>query len=257
MKRFGFGQNWINFSKAISENEIAASQQAIMELLSVQNLAGKKLLDIGSGSGLSTIAAKRLGAEVIAFDYDVNSVQATCNNIKKFEGSVLGKEVQVLQGSVLDLKFLQNIEKCNIYYSWGVLHHTGNMYLSYLNLSKVIESEGILAIAIYNDQGIKSKLWWVVKYLYNNSPILRIFIIAFSYWYFVPLRRLYNFFKRKQARRGMNLYFDMLDWLGGFPFETESPRTTVEVFNALGFDLIKQKNVGNRLGCNEFVFKKR
>jgi len=72
MKRFRFGKNWLKYSKGITENEICASRDAILGLLEVENLSGKKLLDIGSGSGLSTIAARRCGAEVISFDYDID-----------------------------------------------------------------------------------------------------------------------------------------------------------------------------------------
>ena len=76
-KRFNFGKNWKNFSKSIDSEKINSSQEALTNFLELETLSEKLFLDVGSGSGLSSLAARKLGAEVISFDYDRDSVECT------------------------------------------------------------------------------------------------------------------------------------------------------------------------------------
>jgi hypothetical protein len=59
---------------------------------------------------------------------------------------------------------------------------------------------------------------------------------------------------RLQHDRGMSLWYDMIDWLGGYPFEVEKPAEIEALLTSQGFVLIQQKTCGRRMGCNEFVF---
>jgi 2-polyprenyl-6-hydroxyphenyl methylase/3-demethylubiquinone-9 3-methyltransferase len=64
-----------------------------------------------------------------------------------------------------------------------------------------------------------------------------------------------NLFKEYKQNRGMSVYHDWVDWLGGFPFEVASVGAILDYLQPKGYTLIKVKtNLG--LGCNEFVFKK-
>jgi 2-polyprenyl-6-hydroxyphenyl methylase/3-demethylubiquinone-9 3-methyltransferase len=60
---------------------------------------------------------------------------------------------------------------------------------------------------------------------------------------------------RLQMERGMSLWYDMQDWLGGWPFEVARPEDVVARFEAQGFTLEREKTCGTRMGCNEFVFR--
>ncbi len=99
-------------------------------MIDEKDFNNKTFLDIGSGSGLSSLAAIRLGAKVTSFDYDVESVN-TSNRLKEKFGI---KNWEIMQGSVLNKTFLNSLGKFDIVYSWGVLHHTGNMLESFSNL---------------------------------------------------------------------------------------------------------------------------
>jgi 2-polyprenyl-6-hydroxyphenyl methylase/3-demethylubiquinone-9 3-methyltransferase len=55
----------------------------------------------------------------------------------------------------------------------------------------------------------------------------------------------------------MSIYRDVVDWIGGFPFETAKPETIFRFYRDRGFVLEELTTCGSRHGCNEFVFRKR
>ena len=75
--RFQFGENWEAFLSTLTDECILEAEQSLKKMLGVDNLAGKRFLDIGSGSGIFSLAAKRLGAKAHSFDYDPKSVRCT------------------------------------------------------------------------------------------------------------------------------------------------------------------------------------
>ncbi len=76
-QRFEFGANWNRFLAVLNDERIAQAEESLKRMLEVDNLQGKSFLDIGSGSGLFSLAARRLGARVYSFDYDPKSVACT------------------------------------------------------------------------------------------------------------------------------------------------------------------------------------
>jgi 2-polyprenyl-6-hydroxyphenyl methylase/3-demethylubiquinone-9 3-methyltransferase len=92
--RFAFGKNWAKFLELIDEERIATATQSLCEALEEKDLKGKRFLDIGSGSGLFSLAAYRLGAEVVSFDYDEESVACT----QKLKDAGGGGHVQIVAG---------------------------------------------------------------------------------------------------------------------------------------------------------------
>ena len=141
-------------------------------------------------------------------------------------------------------------------YSWGVLHHTGSMWQAISNASDMVSPNGVLFISIYNDQGFISKYWLLVKKLYNNNFLLKIVMIILHSPYLYALRRLVRLIRRVPLERGMSLWYDMFDWLGGLPFEVAKPEQIFDFLHDRGFQLEKLMTVRNRSGCNEFVMKK-
>src|SRR6266849_6577465 len=76
-RRFAFGANWARFLAQIDEDKIRRAEQSLLRMLDCNSLEGKSFLDIGSGSGLFSLAARRLGARVHSFDFDPDSVVCT------------------------------------------------------------------------------------------------------------------------------------------------------------------------------------
>ena len=161
-------------------------------------------------------------------------------------------------GSVLDRDYLGRLGQFDVVYSWGVLHHTGAMWQALENIAPLVASGGQLFIAIYNDQGSISRYWLIVKALYARKSWMRGPLVLAHMPYLFGLRWLVRGVSgRLSLDRGMSLWHDMLDWVGGFPFEVARPESVFRFYKKKNFVLSEFKTCGGRSGCNEFVFTHR
>lgn len=253
-ERFEFGANWSRFLRLLDDERIASAELSLRTLLGVDSLQGKRFIDVGSGSGLFSLAARRLGAEVRSFDYDDRSVACTAELRRRYLPD--DPSWSVAQGSVLDKEFLAALGSFDVVYSWGVLHHTGEMWQAIANAAALVAPSGRFAIAIYNDQGALSRYWTVEKRTYCRLPWTRPILIALHspIWAARVLARALS--GRLREQRGMSYWHDLIDWLGGYPFEVASVAEVVRRVEAMGFATVLVRGVGHRSGCNEFVFER-
>lgn len=264
-ERFEFGANWTKFLEVLNDDRIAQAERSLCEMLAVSNLQGKTFLDVGSGSGLFSLAARRLGAKVHSFDYDPNSV--ACTKELKRRYFLADSEWTVEEGSALDNVYLASLGKFDVVYSWGVLHHTGKMWEAMGNMAPLVAGSGSLFIAIYNDQGRPSMMWKTIKKAYCASlaPV-RAAILGLAFirlWGPTTLRDLLKGRPGVTARnygkaggRGMSPWRDVVDWVGGYPFEVAKPEEVFDFYRVRGFHLVRLETCGGGLGCNQFVFSR-
>jgi len=166
------------------------------------------------------------------------------------------------QASALDRTFLQGLGQFDVTYSWGVLHHTGDMWTALENVAGLVKPGGQLWISIYNDQGEASHIWKLVKRSYNKSIVGKILVLALGVPFLTArsfvadLVRLRNPLSRywQSGRRGMVASSDTFDWLGGWPFEVAKPEQIFEFYAQHGFTLRRLRTCAGRAGCNEFLF---
>ena len=261
-ERFQFGANWKAFLSTLNDERILEAEQSLKDMLGVDDLAGKYFLDIGSGSGLFSLAAKRLGAKVHSFDYDPKSVRCAEELKKRYYAN--DNDWVIDEGSILDENYISSLGQFDVVYSWGVLHHMGNMNKSLTNAIVPLSDQGLLFIAIYNDQGIWSNLWKKIKKIYCSNWLGKALISSIYIPFFIfqsvvigmikyrnPIGQFYNYKKK----RGMSIYHDWIDWLGGYPFEVAKPEDVFKLYKSHGF-VLENMTTTNRLGCNQFVFRK-
>ena len=264
--RFAFGDNWIKFLNLLSDHRIALAEKSLQNMLGVTDLTGKNFLDIGSGSGIFSLAARRLGASVYSFDYDPQSVACTMEIKRRYFDN--DSEWVVEHGSVLDVDYLKRLGKWDIVYSWGVLHHTGNMWNALENVTELVRPGGILYIAIYNHQQIMTPVWRLVKQIYNKLPKgLKWLLLIPSLLQLWGPRTIYDLLRLKpfytwrhyseHGVRGMSAWCDLVDWVGGYPFEVAKPEQIFQFYQGRNFTLTKLITCGGKLGCNEFVFTRK
>lgn len=251
--RFAFGANWRRFLESVDERRIREAERSLCDMLGLNSLAGLRFLDIGSGSGLFSLAARRLGATVHSFDYDPQSVACTAEMKRRYRPDDAGWTVE--RGSALDVDYLRTLGTFDIVYSWGVLHHTGSMWPALDLAVAPLAEHGRLFIAIYNDQGWISRYWTAVKRVYNGGAAGRWAMIALHAPYLLGLRWLVRTVRQRgRIERGMTYWYDMLDWLGGYPFEVASPAALTDFYARRNLRLANSRLCGRRHGCNELVF---
>jgi len=264
-QRFRFGRNWARFLKRLNPVRIAEAENGLKEFLGEGALAGKTFLDIGGGSGLSSLAARRLGAAVTSFDYDTESVACTEELRRRFMPNDTCWKVE--QGSVLDKNYLDQLGQFDIVYSWGVLHHTGAMWQAMGNVKPLVKPGGLLFIAIYNDFGEVSRWWLQRKRRYNALPRLVRPLYAIYVWTPQELRSLLGYLQSGElttyirkltsltSRRGMSQIYDIIDWVGGYPYEYASVEAVTDFYRRDGFEPIKVRE-NSSFGCNQIVFRR-
>ena len=265
-ERFEFGKNWSRFLDLLDDQRIADAEASLKRMLEVETLSGKRFLDIGSGSGLFSLAARRLGAQVHSFDYDPQSVACTTELRRRyFPGD---DQWTIAEASALDANYVGSLGEFDVVYSWGVLHHTGAMWQALDHARLPVAVGGKLWVAIYNDTGSQTARWKKIKKTYNTLP--RWLRVPFTMMVMAPLEakaalsalvggRLFKWLRTWRGTgiaRGMSRWRDIVDWVGGYPYEAAAPEEIFEFYKARGFRLSKLKCGGVGLGCNEFVFER-
>ncbi len=264
--RFEFGKNWGQYLDDFSNERVETAKKSLQKIFELQSFENLKFIDVGSGSGLFSLAAHDLGAQVYSFDYDPESINCT-KRLRDLQ-KISAHQWEIKEGSALDKDYILSLGSFDIVYSWGVLHHTGDMYQALNNIIPLVKNNGLLSIAIYNDQGWASKMWTKIKILYNKlpSPLNKLF--AFELLIFMELkssiRKLLTFknpipfmgWKKYKKNRGMSRWHDVVDWVGGYPFEVAKPEDIIHFYLKKGFTLIRLKTCAGGLGCNEYTFIK-
>jgi len=262
-RRFAFGENWRRFLSVLTDERIEEATKSLREFLGCESLAGKTFLDIGSGSGLFSLAARRMGATVTSFDYDAQSVACTQELKRRYFPDDANWRIE--QGSVLDRRYLESLGQFDVCYSWGVLHHTNNLWQALHNANLAVKPGGLLYIAIYRDEGVISACWKMVKRAYCSGPAGKALLTAVFYPAFfcgglaidlVKFRNPARRYREHIRLRGMSLIHDWADWLGGYPYEVASADRLIAFYENLGYRLLKLQAPGHGFGNNQLVFQK-
>jgi 2-polyprenyl-3-methyl-5-hydroxy-6-metoxy-1,4-benzoquinol methylase len=261
--QFDFGENWARFLTVLDSDRITEAERSIMNMLGVDSLSGMTFLDVGCGSGLLSLAAARLGADRV-HSLDVNPTSVACaQQLRAQQAPKADGSWSVEQASALDVDHLRSLGTWDVVYSWGVLHHTGRMWDALANVVGLVAPGGQLFISIYNDQGMPSRIWRLIKRTFNRLPQpLR---VPYAVLVMAPIEAIrllrigprtyvqtWTAYKRE---RGMSRWHDLLDWVGGYPYEVATPDEIFDFFRSRGF-VLERLVTRQGTGCNEFVFRR-
>jgi 2-polyprenyl-6-hydroxyphenyl methylase/3-demethylubiquinone-9 3-methyltransferase len=230
----------------------------LLDFLGLDSLAGKSFLDIGCGSGIHSLAAFTAGASrLVSFDLDPASVSTT-SRLREMQGNPSHWTVQ--HGSILDEAFLSTIQPADIVYSWGVLHHTGQMWKAVANASRFLQPGSLFYIALYQTTP-RTPYWIALKKKYNAASPLRKRILEYQYILrhvllpeLIRFRNPWPHIRDYEENRGMDFLTDIRDWLGGYPYEDASiPETLHFGVRQLGLQLV---NISIEPTMVEYLFAK-
>ena len=255
--RFSFGKNWQGYSRAaLTPERIEQGRQALGDLLRDVPLAQKNFLDIGFGQGLTAHLAHQMGAKVTGLDIDSDNLLAAKNTQQKMG---VKENLDLRIGSVLDQNLIGELRKAtqwHVVHSWGVLHHTGNMDLAVKNATSLVAENGYFVCAIYNRHW-SSLPWLWIKWFYNILPkVGQQLMIAMFYPIIYLAKWLVTGKNPKDKLRGMDFFYDVVDWVGGYPYEFASLEEFKNMVEPFGFKCIKAIAAEVPTGCNEFVFQR-
>ena len=250
---FSFGENWKHYLTTVSEEDINRAKRDIELWLGKNSVSGKTVIDIGSGSGIHSLAFYLLGAQrIYSLDVDPSSVDAT----KTLWEKERPKNWIVSHGSILDGEFIQSIGKFDIVYSWGVLHHTGSMWEALDNSVSLLAPGGKLWVALYA-KGPRYPRDIALKQKYNASSQFGKRLMVYEQIGRTMLRRLNHFSNpftwNKKKSRGMNVYHDIVDWLGGLPYEVASKEEVLRFGKKHGL-VLERLEVRGEGANNIYVF---
>jgi SAM-dependent methyltransferase len=251
--RFSFGKNWQSYSQtALTPESVEQARQAFRELVNGIVLSHKRFIDIGFGQGLCLNLAAEMGADVLGIEIDEDNL-AALHTTQQIMGNTLTPEVRIV--SILEPSYIQaNKGKFDIVHSWGVLHHTGNLRQAIQNACTLVAEGGYLICSIYNKHW-SSPFWKIIKWTYNKLPaVLQRFVVGLFYPVIYTAKWLVTGKNPKKKERGMNFFHDVVDWVGGYPYEYATETEIRNLVEAEGFECLRFKHARVPTGCNEYVF---
>jgi 2-polyprenyl-3-methyl-5-hydroxy-6-metoxy-1,4-benzoquinol methylase len=255
---FRFGENWRSFSTLIDEPRIAEAVRGLQKLISAEDLEGKRFLDIGCGSGLSMVAALRLGAtEVVGTDIDPDSILAARDVLSRFAAT---KAWHLRRCNVFDMES-NAFGIFDVVYGWGVLHHTGDMWSALIKTGTLVKQNGLLVLALYHKTPM-CRFWRIEKRFYANAPAWQQRVVRSLYKGTLALRLIMSGQHSNKYSRGMDRHHDVHDWLGGYPYESTLPQQVVQRLENNGFAIEKVlENCAGSVGllgtgCDEYVARR-
>jgi 2-polyprenyl-6-hydroxyphenyl methylase/3-demethylubiquinone-9 3-methyltransferase len=256
LKLFDFGSNWEAFSEQrIDDRRLDSAVRSLSTLLERDNLKGLSFLDVGCGSGLFSIAAYKLNAaRIVGIDINPHCIAVSERNR---DNLAPGAPITFRSGSALSSETLDGFGQFDLVYAWGSLHHTGAMWDAIRNVTRRVSPGGTLVLAIYNKH-ITSPVWRMIKWLYNQLPEFaqKLMVVFFAGIIYVA-KFLVTRRNPLDKERGMDFWFDVVDWVGGYPYEYATPEEVKRFVCSKGFELRRYIAAQVPTGCNEFLFLKQ
>ena len=266
---FAFGKNWASYGEKVTGVEMEEAEKALSRLLGGKRLEGERFLDIGCGSGLHSLAALRLGAkDVMAVDLDPDSCATTQTLLGRYAPAGTYFRVELISVFDLDPSKLGTFDTV---YSWGVLHHTGDMDRAIRCAASMCAPEGRFVFALYRRIWMDwfwhlEKRWYAKTSFAAQACAQALHVSLFKLGLLATGRSFAKYMASYRGNRGMDFRHDVHDWMGGWPYESTQPSEVDSLMGSIGFAservfARKGKLLGRDLGlfgsgCDEYVYRR-
>ena len=255
--RFSFGENWLKYLEEMPSSAPAQMAAYVADWLGA-DLSGRRMADVGSGQGLTSLCAYQAGAQIVSFDVDAASVEATR---QLWDRAGRPDTWSVVQGSILDPTFVGSLGSFDIVASWGVLHHTGEMWRALDAAAALVRPGGALWIALYH-RTYHSRRSLRLKRAYNALPnpgqaAFRGVYAGAKLTKHLLIHQNLTALRQYGNERGMTWRRDIADWLGGLPYEVASPGDVLARLQSQGFNLVRLHDALGEGANDVYLFRRQ
>lgn len=127
-------------------------------IINLDELNGKRILDAGCGTGEKACILAELAGEVVAADFSPASIARARENKER-----LGlKNIEFVESSLLSFDNVKEMEKFDIVFCSGVLHHLSDPYAGWRNIISCLKPGGLVIVGLYHRFGYFNH-WWKNK----------------------------------------------------------------------------------------------
>ncbi len=145
------------------ENYKYTQEPEIQTFAQFSRYHGKKVLEIGVGTGTDFLQWVRCGARAYGVDLTETAIEYTSQRLKMYG----------LQAEELRRADCENLpypdDSFDLAYSWGVIHHTTNTEKALSEIVRVVRPGGGLKIMIYNRHSLVAYYRWWQKALMKGK----------------------------------------------------------------------------------------
>jgi len=146
----------------------ATDRQLYDRLMPIDQLRGKRVLEIGCGMGLHTETLIRAGADVTAVDLTPAAIEATTRRI-----ALKGLQARVMEADAETLPFADS--SFDFVWSWGVIHHSSRTTRIVRQIARVVAPDGETRVMVYNREGTWARAYFMRQHLLRGKFLRQTF----------------------------------------------------------------------------------